>query len=101
MDKNTRGKGLRKMTKGRLWGLEPDDNLWGCLVHPLQLQRISHLAWEHTNLPLVDIQGEPGGNLGVQQQQEIIQEIWGESRWEVILRAPRQGGADPATPLTQ
>jgi hypothetical protein len=23
-------------------GMEPDDNLWGCLVHPLQLQHISY-----------------------------------------------------------
>jgi hypothetical protein len=38
-------------------GMEPDDDLWGCLVHPPQLQRIFHMAREHTNLPHVDIQG--------------------------------------------
>jgi hypothetical protein len=54
----------------------------------LQLQHISHMAQEHTNLPHVDIQGDPGGDPGVQQQQETVQETWGESRWEVIVRAP-------------
>jgi hypothetical protein len=38
-------------------GMEPDDNLWGCLVHPPQLQCISHMAWEHIDLSHVDIQG--------------------------------------------
>jgi hypothetical protein len=46
-------------------GMEPDDNLWVCLVHPPQLQRISHMAREHTNLPHMDIQGELGGDPGV------------------------------------
>ncbi len=55
-------------------GMEPDDNLWGCLVHPQQLQHISHVAWEQTNLPHVDIKGEPGGDPGVQQQQGPAQE---------------------------
>jgi hypothetical protein len=60
--------------KGEVPGMEPDDDLWGCLVHPPQLQCIPHMAWEHTNLPHVDIQGEPGGNPGVQQQQGTVQE---------------------------
>ncbi len=47
-------------------GMEPDDDLWGCLVHPPQLQRISHMTRVHTNLPHVDIQGKPGGDPGVQ-----------------------------------
>jgi hypothetical protein len=81
--------------------MEPDDDLWGCLVHPPQLQHISHMAQEHTNLLHVDIQGEFGGNLGVQQQQGILQETWGESRWEEIVRAPIQGGVDLFTPPTQ
>jgi hypothetical protein len=86
---------------GEALGMEPDDDLWGCWVHPPQLQHMSNMAWEHTNLPQVDIQGELGGHSGVQQQQGILQETWGESRWEVIVHAPRQGGVDPATPLTQ
>jgi hypothetical protein len=49
----------------------------------------------------MDIQGEPGGDPGVQQQQKTVQEAWGELRWEVIVCAPQQGGADPATPLTR
>ncbi len=69
-------------------GIEPDNDLWGCLVHPPQLQRISHMEREHTKLPHVDIQGEPGGDSGVQQQQGTVQETWGESWWEVIVRAP-------------
>ncbi len=59
---------------GEALGMRPDDNLWGCLVHPLQLQCISHMAREHTNLPHVDIQGELGDNSGVQQQQGILHE---------------------------
>ena len=46
--------------------MEPDNDLWGCLVHPPQLQRISHMAQEYTNLPHLDIQGEFGGKLGMQ-----------------------------------
>jgi hypothetical protein len=80
--------------------MEPDDDLWGCLLHPLQLQCISHMAWEYTNLPHVDIQGELGGDLGVQQQQGILQETWKEPRWEALVHAPRQGGVNPVTPPT-
>ncbi len=69
-------------------GMEPDEDLWGCLVHPPQLQCISHMARGHTNLTHVDIQGEPGGDPGVQQQQGSIQEIWGDSQWEKIVRVP-------------
>jgi hypothetical protein len=98
MDKNTCGKGVGYMTKGMAPGIEPDDDLWGCLVHPPQLQHVSYMAWEHTNLPHVDIQGELGGDPGVQQQQGPVQEAWGESWWEVIVRVPRQGEVDPATP---
>jgi hypothetical protein len=58
-------------------------------------------AREHTNIPHVDIQGELGGNPGVQQQQGPVQETWGESRWEVIVCAPQQGEVDPATPLNR
>ncbi len=36
----------------------------------------------------------------MQQQQGILQETWGDSRWEEIVRAPRQGGGDPVTPPT-
>ncbi len=86
---------------GEALGMEPGDDLWGYLVHPPQLQRISHMARKHTNLPPMDIQGELGGNSGVQQQQGILQETWGESRWEVIVHAPIQGGGDPATPPTR
>ncbi len=52
---------------------------------------ISHMEQEYINLPHVDIQGELGGDSGVQQQQGILQETWGESQWEAIVRAPRQG----------
>jgi hypothetical protein len=62
---------------------------------------ILHIAWEFINLPHVDIQGEHGGKLGVQQQQGTLQETWGESRWEEIVRGPRQGGGDTVTPLTR
>jgi hypothetical protein len=81
--------------------MEPEDDLWGCLVHSPQLHRISHIAWEFTILPHMDIQGELKGKLGVKQQQGILQETWGESRWEEIVHAPRQGGSEPVTPLTQ
>jgi hypothetical protein len=85
---------------GMALGMEPDDDLWRCLVHPPQLHRIPHIAQEFTNLPHVVIHGELRGKLGMQQQQGILQEIWGESRWEEIVRAPRQGGGDPVTPPT-
>jgi hypothetical protein len=81
--------------------MEPEYDLWGCLVHPPQLQHISHMARGHTNLTHVDIQGEPGGDPGVQQQQGPVQETWGESRWEEIVHAPQQGDVDLATPSTQ
>jgi hypothetical protein len=81
--------------------MEPDDDLWECLVHPLQLHRISHMAQEFINLPHVDIQRELGGKLDVQQQQGILQETWGESRWKEIVRGLRQGGGDPVTPPTR
>jgi hypothetical protein len=80
--------GSRVHDQGLAPEMEPDDDLWGCLVHPPQLQHISHMAREHTNLPHVDIQGELGGDPGVQQQQGPVQETWGESQWEVIVRAP-------------
>jgi hypothetical protein len=73
---------------GETLGMEPDDNLWGCLVHPPQLHRISHIAREFTNLPHMDIQGELGSKLGVQQQQGSVQETWRESQWEDIVRDP-------------
>ncbi len=69
-------------------GMEPDDDLCGCLVHPPQLQRISHMARGHTNVTHVDIQGDLGGDPGVQQQQGSVQETWGESPWEEIVRVP-------------
>jgi hypothetical protein len=78
--------------------MEPDDDLWGCLAHPSQLHRISHLSREVIILPHLDIQGEFGGKLGMQQQQRISQETWGDSRWEEIVRGPRQGGGDLVTP---
>jgi hypothetical protein len=81
--------------------MEPDNDLWGCLVHPPQLQRISHTARGHTNLTHVDIQGEPVGDPGVKQQQGSVQETWGESRWEEIVRVPQQGKVDRATSPTQ
>jgi hypothetical protein len=46
-------------------------------------------------------QGEPGGDPGVQQQQGSVQETLGESWWEEIVHAPRQGEVDLATPPTQ
>jgi hypothetical protein len=81
--------------------MEPDDDLWGCLVHPLQLHCISKASLEVINLLHLDIQGELGGKLGVQQQQGILQETWGDSWWEQIMRGPRQGGGDPVTPPTR
>jgi hypothetical protein len=81
-------------------GIEPDDDLCECLVHPPQLHCISHIAQEFINPLHVDIQGELGGKLGVQQQQGFLQETWGESRWEEIVHGPRQGGGYPVTPLT-
>jgi hypothetical protein len=54
--------------------MEPEDDLWGYLVHPLQLHCISHVAREFINLLHLDIQGELGGKLIVQQQQGILQE---------------------------
>jgi hypothetical protein len=59
--------------------MEPDDDLWGCLKHPLQLHCISDIAREFINLAHLDLQGELGGKLGVQQQQGILQETWGDS----------------------
>jgi hypothetical protein len=58
------------------------------------------MARGHTNLTHVDIQGEPGGDPGVQQQWGSVQEIRGESWWEEIVHAPRQGEVDFATPST-
>jgi hypothetical protein len=52
---------------GEAPGMEPDHDLWRCLIHPPQLQRISHMARGHTNLTHVNIQGDPGGDPGVQQ----------------------------------
>ena len=72
MDKNTHNKGLGYKTKGWLWGWSLKRR---CLVHPPQLQRTSHMARGHTNLTHVDIQGEPGGDPGMQQQRGSIQEI--------------------------
>ena len=87
--------------QGVALGMEPDDYLWGCLVHPPQLQCISHMARGHTNLTHMDIQREPEGDPGVQQQQGSVQETWGESWWEEIVHVPQQGEVDLATPLTQ
>jgi hypothetical protein len=42
--------------QGVALGMEPEDNLWGCLVHPPQLQRVSDTARGHTNLTHKDIQ---------------------------------------------
>jgi hypothetical protein len=75
--------------------------MWGCLVHSPQLQRISYMAREHTNLLHEDIQGELGGNSGVQQQQGTLQKTWGESRRDLIVHAPRKGAVDPTTSPTQ
>jgi hypothetical protein len=80
--------------------MEPDEDLRRCLVHPPQLHDKSHIAREFTNLLCMDIQGEPGGNLGMQQQWGILQKTWGESRWEEIVHAPRREGGDPVTPPT-
>ncbi len=83
----------QEYTRQRFWiqdqgvapGMEPEDNQWGCLVHPPQLQCIPQTARVYTNLNHEDIQGEPVGDPGVQQQQGSVQEIWGESRWEEIV----------------
>jgi hypothetical protein len=61
-------------------GMEPDDDLWECLVHPPQLHHISQASWEDINLLHLDIQGGLGDKLGIQQQQGILQETPGESR---------------------
>jgi hypothetical protein len=45
---------------GEALGMEPDDDLWGCLVHSLQLHVISHSSQEVINLLHLDIQGELG-----------------------------------------
>ncbi len=79
------GQGSGIHDQGLAPGMEPDDNLWGCLVHPPQLQHVSHTARGHTNLTHVDIEGEPRGDPGVQQQQGSVQKICGESRWEEIV----------------
>jgi hypothetical protein len=55
-------------------GMKPNNDLWGCLVHPPQLPCISQSSWEVINLPHLDIQGEFGGKLGMQQQKGILQE---------------------------
>ncbi len=81
--------------------MEPDDDLWGHLVHPPQLDCISQSLRKVINLPHLDMQGEFGGKLGMQQQQGILQETWGESWWEEIVCGPRQGGGDPVTPLNR
>jgi hypothetical protein len=82
-------------------GMEPDDNWWEGLVHPLQLYCISQASREVINLPQLDIKGELGGKLGMQQQHGTLQETWGESRWEEIVCRPQQTRGDPVTPLTQ
>jgi hypothetical protein len=70
--------------------MEPEDNLWGCLIHRYIHHSYNvYLIWQGaTNLTHKDIQGEPGGDPGVQQQQGSVQEIWGESRWEEIVCVP-------------
>ncbi len=78
--------------------MEPDDDLWEQLVHPPQLDCISQASREVINLLHLDIQGELGGELGMQQQQGILQKTWGESWWEEIVCGPKQGGGDPVTP---
>ncbi len=45
---------------GEAPGIEPDNDQWGYLIHPPQLQHISHMAQEHTNLPHMDVQGSQG-----------------------------------------
>jgi hypothetical protein len=59
---------------GEALGMEPDDDLWECLVHPPQLHPISQASRELINLLHLDILGELGGKLGMQQQQRILQE---------------------------
>jgi hypothetical protein len=71
------------------------------MIHPLQLHHISQASKEVINLPHLDTQGELGGKLDVQQQHGILQETWGESRWEEIVCGPRQEGGDLVTPPTQ
>ncbi len=66
-------------------GMEPDDDWWEQLVHPLQLHHTSQASREVINFSHLDIQGELGGKFGVQQQHGILQETWGESRWEEIV----------------
>ncbi len=88
----------RVLDYGETPGREPDDDLWGRLVHPLQLDCISQSSWEVINLLHLDIKGEFWGEVGMQQQQGILQETWGESRWEEIVCGSRQGGGDPVTP---
>jgi hypothetical protein len=72
MDKNTCGKGLGYMTKGWLWG-------WSLMTTCGDVWYIhrgynAYLIWKrrHTNLTYVDIQGGPGGDPGVQQQQGSV-----------------------------
>ncbi len=74
MDKNTRNKGLGYMTKGWLRGwslMTTRGDVW--YIH--HSYNVSHMARGHTNLTHVDIQGEPGGDPGMQQQRGSIQEI--------------------------
>jgi hypothetical protein len=102
MDKNTRGKGLGYMAKGWLQGwslMTTCGDVW--YIHcSYNVYLISNMARGHTNLTHVDIQGEPGGDPGVQQQQGSVQETWGESRWEEIVCVPRQGEVYFITPPT-
>jgi hypothetical protein len=88
------------MTMGRLWGWSLTTTC-GDVWYIHRSYNVSHMAREYTNPPHMDIQGELEGNSGVQQQQGTVLETWGESRWELIVFAPQQGGADPATPPTQ
>jgi hypothetical protein len=81
--------------------MEPDDDRKEQLVHPPQLHCTSQASRELINLPQLDIQGELGGKLGMQQQHGILQETWGESRWEEIVCGPQQEGDDSVTPPTR
>ncbi len=58
-------------------------------MHPMQLDCTFQASREVINLSYLDKQGELGGKLGVQQQQGILQEKWGESQQEEIVCGPR------------
>jgi hypothetical protein len=84
MDKNTCGKGLGLgyMTKGWFWA-------WSLMMTCGDVWYIHrsynvYVIWQGGT----PISITPGGGPGVQLQQRSVQETWGESWWEEIVRVP-------------